>query len=467
MMQQREADLQDEQRRLAAVLAADVAGYSRLMAADETGTLSRLRKLRTELFEPKIAEFQGRIVGSAGDSLLIEFASAVKAVQCAVEMQRGLRDQNASLSEDRCMAFRMGVNLGDVIVEADTIYGDCVNIASRLEKLSEPGDVCIGHSIYDQVKSRLAYAYEDLGEQRFHNIPQPVRAYRVSLDRPKDASAAGQVIRFCTAGDGTNLAYATVGSGPPVVMAASWLTHLEYDWQSPANQHYLSFLSRDNTLMRYDPRGSGPSDWDVDDISFEAFVSDMATVMDAAGMKSFPVFAMSQAVSVTIAYAARYPERVSKLIFCGGYARGRRKRGLAQEAAESEALITLIEKGWGSDNPAFRQMLTTIFLPGATHAEMAAFNELQKVSASAANAARFRRVFDNFDVSGLLEQLSVPTLVLHARNDAAVPLQEGRILASRIRGARFVALESNNHFLLENEPAWPILVGEVKAFLES
>lgn len=459
--------LREEQRRLAAVLAADVAGYSRLMAADESGTLSRLRKLRVEVFEPKVTEFQGRIVGSAGDSLLIEFASAAKAVQCAAEMQQELRDLNAGLPEDGRMAFRMGVNLGDVIAETDTIHGDCVNIAARLEKLSEPGGLCIGRSVYDQVKSKLAYDYEDLGEQRFHNIPEPVRAYRVSVDPPKGAPLGAQTIRFCTACDGTNLAYATLGSGPPVVMAASWLTHLEYDWQSPASQHYLSILSRDHMLIRYDPRGSGLSDWDVSDISFEAFVSDMATVVDAVGMKSFSVFAMSQAVSVAIAFAARHPERVSKFILCGGYARGRRKRGSAREIAESDAFITLIEKGWGSDNPAYRQMLTSVFLPGATSKEISYFNELQKVSANATNAARFRRVFDDFDVTGLLDQVSVPTLVLHSRNDAAVPLQESRLLASRIRGARFVALESNNHFLLENEPAWSTFVEEVKAFLAS
>jgi pimeloyl-ACP methyl ester carboxylesterase len=248
-------------------------------------------------------------------------------------------------------------------------------------------------------------------------------------------------------------------------MAASWLTHLEYDWQSPVNQHYLSLLSRDHTLIRYDPRGSGLSDWDVADISFEAFVSDMETIIEAVGIESFPVFAMSQGASVSIAYSLRQPKRVSKLILCGGYARGRRKRGAAREIAESDALITLIEKGWGSDNPAFRQMLTSIFLPNATDKEVSYFNELQKVSTNATNAARFRRVFDDFDVTGLLDQVTVPTLVLHSRNEAAVPLQESRILASRIRGARFVALESNNHVLLETEPAWPTFVGEVKAFL--
>jgi adenylate cyclase len=171
--------LAQEHRRLVAILAADVAGYSRLMAADESATLALLRRLRSEVIEPKITEFRGRIVGSAGDSLLVEFASAVNAVQCAVEVQEKLADQNARLPQDRRMAFRIGVNLGDVIAEGDTIHGDGVNIAARLEKLAEPGSVCIGRNVYDQVKGKLDYGYSDLGEQRMHNIPESVHAYRV------------------------------------------------------------------------------------------------------------------------------------------------------------------------------------------------------------------------------------------------------------------------------------------------
>jgi adenylate cyclase len=171
--------LQQEQRRLAAILAADVAGYSRLMAADEAGTLARLKQLRAEVLEPKIVQFNGRIVGSAGDSLLVEFSSAVNAVQCAVAAQKELTDQNATLPEDRRMAFRMGVNLGDVIPDRGTIYGDGVNIAARLEKLAEPGGVCIGRSVYDQVKGKLIFTYTDQGPQQVHNIPEPVQAFRV------------------------------------------------------------------------------------------------------------------------------------------------------------------------------------------------------------------------------------------------------------------------------------------------
>jgi TolB-like protein len=161
------------------------------MAADESGTLARLKSLRAEVIEPKITQFHGRIVGSAGDSLLIEFASAVNAVQCAVEAQEGLVDRNANLPESQRMAFRMGVNLGDVIAEDDTIHGDGVNIAARLEKLAEPGSVCIGRNVYDQVKGKLAYAYADLGEQLVPNIPEPVRPYRVRPLKPTiDASPA-------------------------------------------------------------------------------------------------------------------------------------------------------------------------------------------------------------------------------------------------------------------------------------
>jgi TolB-like protein/class 3 adenylate cyclase len=171
-------------RRLAAILAADVAGYSRLMAVDEAGTLATLKQLRSEVIEPAIVQFRGRIVGSAGDSLLVEFASALSAVQCAVETQKELAHANATLPEGRRMTFRIGVNLGDVIAEGDTIHGDGVNIASRLEKLAEPGSVCIGRNVYEQVRGKLACAYTDLGKHQLHNIPDLVRAYRVMPVQP-------------------------------------------------------------------------------------------------------------------------------------------------------------------------------------------------------------------------------------------------------------------------------------------
>jgi TolB-like protein/class 3 adenylate cyclase/Flp pilus assembly protein TadD len=197
--------LQQDQRRLAAILAADVAGYSRLMAADEAGTLAQLRRLRAEVIDPKVAAYQGHVVGSAGDSLLIEFASAVNAVQCAVELQAGLAEKNAALPEDRRMTFRMGVNLGDVIAGDGTIHGDGVNIAARLEKLAAPGTVCIGQSILDQIKGKLPFRYDDLGTQRLHNIAEPVRAFRVDAAKPQPGVRPG-VKATAAAGDMPSIA---------------------------------------------------------------------------------------------------------------------------------------------------------------------------------------------------------------------------------------------------------------------
>jgi TolB-like protein/Tfp pilus assembly protein PilF len=179
--------LSAETRRLVAILAADIAGYSRLMAADEQGTLARLKKIRTDSIEPTVTSFGGSVVGSAGDSLLVEFASVVKAVECAVNIQTALGLANAELADDKRMEFRIGVNLGDVIADGGTIYGDGVNIAARLEKLAEPGGVCISGSVYDQIKGKLPFACVDLGEQTMHNIPEPVRAYRVEqpYERPQ------------------------------------------------------------------------------------------------------------------------------------------------------------------------------------------------------------------------------------------------------------------------------------------
>ena len=177
------------ERRLAAILAADVAGYSRLMAGDEAETLARLQRLRADLIEPKIREFRGNIVGSAGDSLLVEFTSALNAVECAIQMQASLASENAGLPEDQRMSFRMGVNLGDVIAEGSTIYGDGVNIAARLEKLAEAGGVCIGRSVYEQVKGKVSYGFDDLGIQRVHNLPDPIQAYRLQV------TAKGRSIR--------------------------------------------------------------------------------------------------------------------------------------------------------------------------------------------------------------------------------------------------------------------------------
>ncbi len=458
-------------RRLAAIMAADVVGYSGLMERDESGTLAALMTHRAELVDPEIAKHDGRIVKLMGDGTLAEFASVVDAVECAADIQRGMAARNLDVAEDTRIVFRIGVHLGDVIVEDDDIYGEGVNIAARLEGLAEPGGICISGQVFDQVDTKVALDYRDLGEQQVKNIVKPVRVYGIGLGgaRPEKpaggAPALAQQIRFCAAPDGTQIAYATVGQGPPLIKTANWLNHLEYDWESPVWRHVLHGLAEGHQLIRYDERGNGLSDWDVEDISFEAFVSDLETVVDAAGIERFPLFGISQGCAVSIAYAVRHPERVSRLVLYGGFARGRSNRGSSEDGEQAAAMRTLMRQGWGQENPAFRQIFTSLFIPDATPEQASWFNNLQRITASPENAVRIREAMDILDVSELLPQVTVPTLVLHCREDAVQPFNEGRRMAAGIPGARFVALEGRNHLILEDEPAWPRFLQEVESFL--
>jgi pimeloyl-ACP methyl ester carboxylesterase len=256
-----------------------------------------------------------------------------------------------------------------------------------------------------------------------------------------------------------------VGSGSPLVKAGNWLNHLEYDWESPVWSHMLKWMAGGHQLIRYDARGNGLSDWDVQDISFDAFVRDLEAVVDAAGLKRFALFGASQGCAVSIAYAAKHPERVSKLVLYGGFARGRRLRGDPVDIEQADAMITLMRTGWGQENPAFRQVFTSLFVPGGTPEQVRWFNDLQLNTTSPENAVRIRLVSDYMDVRNLLSQVKAPTLVLHCRDDAVQPFEEGRILAAGIPGARFVGLEGRNHLILETDPGWGKFQEEVAAFL--
>jgi DNA-binding SARP family transcriptional activator/pimeloyl-ACP methyl ester carboxylesterase len=252
--------------------------------------------------------------------------------------------------------------------------------------------------------------------------------------RPVSSPTARQEIRFCTAHDGVRIAFATSGAGPPIVKAANWLSHLEYDWESPIWRHLVELLTGRHTLLRYDERGNGLSDLDAPDISFEAFVSDLEAVVDASGIDRFPLVGISQGCPVAIAYAVRHPERVTRLLLHGGYARGWRRRGNREEIITREAMLTLTRIGWGQPNPAFRQMFTMLFFPDGTPEQVEWFNELLRVCTTPDNAVRLLRAMGDIDVSDLLSQVRVPTLVTHCRGDLRVPFDEGRILASGIPG---------------------------------
>jgi pimeloyl-ACP methyl ester carboxylesterase/DNA-binding winged helix-turn-helix (wHTH) protein len=277
--------------------------------------------------------------------------------------------------------------------------------------------------------------------------------------------ALRQRVQFCRSADGVRIAYATAGSGHPLVRAANFFNHLEYDWQDP----FLGSIHRgpaaEHRIVRYDGRGCGLSDRDPGSISFDAFVDDLAAVIHAARIERCALLGVSPGCATAIAYAARHPERVSHLVLCGGYARGARRRGSPQLIEQSDALLTLMRAGWGNENPALHQFFTTRMLPDGTPEQTRAFNELQRMTCSPEVAVATLRAIQEIDVADRLPQLAVPTLVLHCRDDALVPLEQGRQLAAAIPGARFVALEGRNHVLLEGDPAYARVMEETNSFL--
>lgn len=292
--------------------------------------------------------------------------------------------------------------------------------------------------------------------------PAPVKPMNAPVARP----ALQQTVHFTASFDAARIAYARSGHGQPLVKVATFMSHLEYDLESPIWRHWLEELSREHTLIRYDERGNGLSDWDVADLSFEAWVRDLEAVADAAGFQTFSLFAHSQGGAVAVAYTVRHPERVKRLVLHGAYARGWLNRDLTPAQREEEKLlIDLMRVGWGRQNPAFRQVFALQLRPDATLEELKAFDEQMLISTSSENAARLESEMHRTDVRHLAPLIRVPTLVMHPRGDGAVPFEEGRLLASMIPGAQFVALESNNHLLTEHEPAWAKFVSALRTFL--
>ena len=276
-----------------------------------------------------------------------------------------------------------------------------------------------------------------------------------------------QTIGFCRTPDGVRIAHAKVGDGPPLVKAANWLNHLELDWNSPIWGGTFEACAAGRTFIRYDERGNGLSDWDVDEISFDAFVRDLETVVDAYGLERFPLLGISQGAAVCVEYAARHPERVSGLVLIAGYATGWRIGASTEEQARREAVLTLTRHGWGTSNPAYRHIFSQTFMPDSAPEDLAWFDEFQRQCTSPENAVRFQEAFGDIDVRESLPKVTAPTIVFHARNDHRISIDQGRELAIGIAGAEFVPLDSKNHILLGHEPAWLECVQKTDAFLEA
>jgi pimeloyl-ACP methyl ester carboxylesterase/DNA-binding winged helix-turn-helix (wHTH) protein len=282
--------------------------------------------------------------------------------------------------------------------------------------------------------------------------------------RPADVD--GQVIRFCRAEDGTCIAYATVGEGPPLLKAANWMTHLDLEWNTPVWSHWLAGLARRRRLVRYDERGCGLSDWDVPSFTFDDWVDDLETVVEAVGLDRFPLLGVSQGGAVAIAYAARRPERVSRLILAGAYARGRQVRARDDAERRAAALdLDLARVGWGHKDPSFLRVFASQFLPDGTREDWEEFSAFQRRTTSPANGVRFLEEFARIDVSAIAHRVDCPTLILHSRDDVRVPATQAGELAALIPDSRLVLLDSRNHLLTASEPAWAAFLSQAEAFL--
>ena len=281
------------------------------------------------------------------------------------------------------------------------------------------------------------------------------------------STTINQHVSFCNSQDGVRLAYATTGSGYPLMRVGHWLTHLEHDWHSPIWRPFLEELGKEFKVTRYDQRGNGLSDWDAESFRLEDFTNDLESVVNSTSLTQFALYATSQGVPIAINYAIRHPERISHMILHGGYVRGRSRRTSPSEKEQGEALLTLMRHGWGESGSPFLKAFSSMYIPDATREQVDSLVELQKLTTSPENAIKIRIAVDEFDVSDLLERVTVPTLVIHAQDDGVHPLEQGKDLASGIKGARFQLLNSANHAILQHESAWEILHQEIRKFVLS
>jgi len=342
----------------------------------------------------------------------------------------------------------------------DTVWGNRFVSESALTSRVKAARQAIGDDGHSQHLIRTAHGR---GYQFVAAVTETAPSHPGASSSP---APPAQEIRFCTAGDGTRLAYATSGAGPPVVKAANWLSHLDYDWESPVWRHWLAALSRRFRLVRYDERGCGLSDWDIGRFSFDDWVDDLEAVVDAAGLDRFSLLGISQGGPVAIAYAVRHPERVSHLVLLGAYAQGRRKSARTPDELDlAETHIEIVRLGWGRPDPMYRQIFVARFLPEATQEQWRSFDELQRRSTSPDNAWRFVDEFGNIDVTSLAPKLTVPTLIMCSRREPDNRFEQSRLLATLIPGSRLIPLDSSNHLLPERDPAWKHFLAELDRFL--
>jgi pimeloyl-ACP methyl ester carboxylesterase len=422
---------------------------------------------------PLGSDFRGHIEQALREA---DFVVAVVGPDWVGARKRGrsrINDENDPVRIELEMALRCGVPIIPVLANRATMpQADDLPDSLRDFTFHNAAEVDAGRD-FDQQIDRLISTMDRLfasktGLHLTRNAHKPVaetvKATAPVRRAPLFSSGVNQEIKFCRAADGVRLAYSTVGQGPVLLRTAHWLNHLQHDWDNAVWGPMLRGLAAEHTLIRCDARGNGLSDWEVADISFDTWVSDLETVVEAAGVKRFALLGVSQSCAVSIAYAVRHPERVSRLILYGGFALGACLRSPAARERH-KAMATLVRLEWGADNPIIRQIFGTEFVPDAPKDLFDSFNEWQRLVTTGECAARYLLTTGEIDVRDLLPKVAVPTLVMHRRGDMRVPFEEGRQMAAAIPGGRFIALDGRNHIPLQDEPAFERFFEEIKLFL--
>ncbi len=494
----------ERERRLAAIMFTDIEGYTARMGADESRAIAAVQRSRTEQ-RRMVEASHGRWVQEVGDGALCTFVSTVDAVNCALEIQRFFTD-------DADLSLRIGIHEGDIVIEGDDVFGDGVNIASRIQGLATSGGICVSGKVYDEIRNKPEIHAFPLGEHNLKNVDHPVSVYAVAEggavenetrrrgwktglaiaaavlaaialwasdgDR-RSALVAGllielprwigdpveQDLRFLMAPDGVRIAYATSGSGPPVVQVLGWFTHLEDGYSSPQYDAtgFLRRISDEHLFVRYDGRGSGLSDRDVGPITLEKRVQDLESVVDALGLERFAIYSISAGGPTAIAYAARYPKRVTRIAFYGGLARA---TGSDERIQRYQAIAHVMRSpGWNEEGTAFRNVFTGLMAPDAGDVRLRMLNEFLRIANNGRDAANMMEDMMRTDVSAEAKQLRMPVLVIHRRGDQLVPFEAGgRDLAALIPQADLMLLDGKNHGISPDEPEARILDDAVLDF---
>jgi class 3 adenylate cyclase/pimeloyl-ACP methyl ester carboxylesterase len=457
-------------RRLSAILSLDVVGYTSMMQKNAAGVLASLNTIYRDVVTPAVTAAQGRVVKLLGDGALIEFPSAGQALECAVKIQQELRRPESPYHAEEPFNLRAGLHAGDVVVEGDDIFGDGVNIAARLQAAAQPSGILASRIFCDLAGRDIPVRLLREGTRSFKGIDHPIEVLSVDFSDPENETrraslARSQEIRFCTTKDKVRLAWTANGEGPTVVKAPNWIGHLELDWRNAGFAPITASLAAKWRLVRFDARGNGLSDWDLDDISFDRFVDDLEAVFDAAEVERAPIFAISQGSAIAAAFAARAPERVSAIVMVGGFPVGRAKRQSSKDRERAEAMRAMMLAGWDDDYPSLRDLLAQIIIPGASEEERRSYAEDMRDIISPENLGRYRDVIDNLDVTEILQDVKAPCLVAHCQGDRMQPIEQSRRFAAGLPDARFIAYDSVNHLVPENDPIWPKMERDIHAFL--